>query len=60
MVGGAGLLGRDQKGCYGRKRLRNAVLSNDGHPLHEVNPSNFSNISDAYMTMQFTKLSLFK
>jgi len=27
MVGGAGLLRRDQKGCWGRKRLRNAALS---------------------------------
>jgi len=26
MVGGAGLLRRDQKGCWGRKRLRNAEL----------------------------------
>ena len=25
MVGGAGLLSRDQKGCWGRKRVRNAV-----------------------------------
>jgi len=26
MVGGAGLLRRDQKGCWGRRRLRNAGL----------------------------------
>jgi len=28
MVGGAGLLRRDQKGCWSRKRLRNATLDN--------------------------------
>ena len=26
MVGGAGLLRRNQKGCWGRKRLRNAAV----------------------------------
>ena len=49
MVGGAGLLRRDQKGCWGRKRLRNAAVGTDSI---FVSQGNISRLSRAFVKMR--------
>jgi len=56
MVGGAGLLRRDQKGCWDRKRLRNADLVQSSNIYHTI--TNVHLELDQYISMLILYKSL--